>query len=71
MNALGHAARAVGDFVIGDDWRVAVGVAAAIAVTALVAASAVASWWVLPTGVIALLVNSLRRAVPRHDGGAG
>ena len=64
MKALARAALAVWDFVVGDDWRVAVGVAAAIAITALVAASAVTSWWVLPTAVIALLVNSLRRAGP-------
>jgi hypothetical protein len=55
---MAHAARAVWDFIVGDDWRVAVGVGVAIAATALVATSAVASWWVLPTGVIALLVNS-------------
>jgi hypothetical protein len=64
MKALGRAALAVWDFVVGDDWRVAVGVAAAIAITALVAASPAASWWVLPTAVIALLVYSLRRAGP-------
>jgi hypothetical protein len=50
------------DFVVGDDWRVALGVAAAIAVTALVATSTVAAWWVLPLGVVALLADSLRRA---------
>lgn len=50
------------DFVVGDDWRVALGVAAVIAVTALVATSTVAAWWVLPLGVVALLADSLRRA---------
>jgi hypothetical protein len=53
---------AVWDFVVGDDWRVAVGVAVAIGVTAVVAASTVTSWWVLPIAVIALLIASLRRA---------
>ena len=62
MNALTRAGIAVWDFVVGDDWRVAVGVGAAIGITALVAASAVAAWWVLPTAVIALLIDSLRRA---------
>ena len=52
----------VWDFVVGDDWRVALGVAAAIAVTALIATSTVAAWWVLPVGVVALLADSLRRA---------
>jgi hypothetical protein len=54
------------DFVVGDDWRVALGVAAAIAVTALVATSTVAAWWVLPLGVVALLADSLRRAARRR-----
>jgi hypothetical protein len=50
------------EFVVGDDWRVALGVAVAIAVTALIATSTVAAWWVLPVGVVALLADSLRRA---------
>ena len=50
------------DFVVGDDWRVALGVVTAISVTALVATSSVAAWWVLPLSVIALLADSLRRA---------
>lgn len=50
------------DFVVGDDWRVALGVVTALSVTALVATSSVAAWWVLPAGVVALLADSLRRA---------
>ena len=53
------------EFVVGDDWRVALGVAVAIAVTALIATSTVAAWWVLPVGVVALLADSLRRAARR------
>jgi hypothetical protein len=53
------------DFVVGDDWRVALGVVTAISVTALVATSSVAAWWVLPLGVVALLADSLRRAARR------
>jgi hypothetical protein len=56
------------DFVVGDDWRVALGVVAAIAVTALVATSTVAAWWVLPLGVVALLADSLRRAARQARG---
>jgi hypothetical protein len=55
-------ARGVWGFVVGDDWRVALGVAVAIAATALVATSTVASWWVLPVAVVGLLADSLRRA---------
>ena len=56
---------AIWDFVVGDDWRVARGVAVAIAVTAVVADSSVAAWWVLPVAVVALLTDSLRRAARR------
>jgi hypothetical protein len=58
-------ALAVWDFVVGDDWLVALGVAVAIAATALVADSTVAAWWVLPVAVVALLLDSLRRAARR------
>ncbi|HEY5316701.1 MAG TPA: hypothetical protein VIJ20_01885 [Solirubrobacteraceae bacterium] len=65
MTALSRAALAVWDFVVGDDWRVALGVVVAIAVTALVAGSTVAAWWVLPVAVVGLLLDSLRRAARR------
>jgi hypothetical protein len=50
------------DFVIGDDWRVAVGVALAIAAVALLHHRHVAAWWLLPPAVLLLLYVSLRRA---------
>jgi hypothetical protein len=50
------------DFVIGDDWRVAVGVALAIGVVAILHHRHVAAWWVLPVAVLLLLYVSLRRA---------
>jgi hypothetical protein len=49
-------------FVIGDDWRAAVGVAVAIGGTAALAAEAVAAWWLLPVAVVLVLYVSLRRA---------
>lgn len=55
------AALAVWDFVVGDDWRTAAGVAVAIGLTALLAAAGVAAWWVMPVSVAVLLVVSLRR----------
>lgn len=52
------------DFVVGDDWRVAVGVVVALAVTyVLSTATSVPSWWVLPVAVAILLTLSLRRAI--------
>ena len=68
MSRVGPVLNGVWEFVVGDDWRVALGVVAAIAVTALVATSAVAAWWILPLGVVALLADSLRRAARRARG---
>jgi hypothetical protein len=51
------------DFVIGDDWLVAVLVAAGIGATAVVAAAGVAAWWLLPLAVLVVLWVSLRRAI--------
>lgn len=47
------------DFVVGDDWRLAIGVIAGLGLTALLAqATTVAAWWVTPVVVIAVLVAS-------------
>ena len=51
------------EFVIGDDWLVAVLVAAAIGATAILAAANIAAWWLLPLAVPAVLWLSLRRAI--------
>ena len=50
------------DFVIGDDWRAAALVGVGIGAAALVAASGIAAWWVMPLTVVVVLVVSLRRA---------
>jgi hypothetical protein len=50
------------DFVVGDDWRVAVGVALAIVAVAVLHHEHVAAWWVLPLAVLLVLYLSLRRA---------
>jgi hypothetical protein len=51
------------EFVAGDDWRIAAGLAAALGLCALLAHEAVDSWWLLPLAVVALLADSLRRAI--------
>ncbi len=56
---------AVWGFVVGDDWRTAIGVTFALGLTALIAAAGVAAWWVMPLSVLVLLVLSLRRAARR------
>ena len=51
------------DFVIGDDWRVAAVVVAALALTALaVHVADLNAWWLPPVAVLAALGWSLRRA---------
>ena len=49
------------DGIVGDDWRAALGIAAAIGVTAAIAAGGIAAWWFLPLAVAAVLWLSLRR----------
>jgi hypothetical protein len=58
------------DFIVGDDWRVAVAVVLALAGTyALATATVVPAWWVLPAAVAIVLPLSLwRTARPRPPG---
>jgi hypothetical protein len=51
------------DFVVGEDWVVAVGVVAGLGGTAALAHAGVAAWWLLPIVVAALLALALRRAI--------
>jgi hypothetical protein len=60
----------VWEFIVGDDWRTALGVVLALALTALLATTTVAAWWIMPLAVIGLLALSICRAarqVPRDD----
>ena len=50
------------NFIVGDDWRVAAGVAVALASTAFLTHEGVNAWWLLPAGVTVVLALSLRRA---------
>jgi hypothetical protein len=57
------------DFVVGDDWHVAVIMVAALAVTALlVHAAGVNAWWLVPLCAFAALGWSLHRATAGHRG---
>jgi len=55
------------DFVVGDDWRVAVVVVAALVLTAALAAAGIPAWWVLPAATVAVLAVSLGRAARAAD----
>jgi hypothetical protein len=60
------------DFIVGDDWRVAVAVVVALAITYGVSTTPIPAWWVLPATVLIVLPLSLWRAarVPRSRSGA-
>jgi hypothetical protein len=62
VNRLESLLRFIWEFVIGDDWRIALGVVLAISATALIADTGIAAWWILPVAVGALLWYSVRRA---------
>jgi len=49
------------DFVVGDDWRAALGVVIALGATAALVAAGVNAWWLMPVGVAGVLFLSLRR----------
>jgi hypothetical protein len=49
------------DFIVGDDWRVAAGLAAALGLTWLLADHGHSAWWLLPLAVGLLLAESVQR----------
>ena len=67
MTFLGNFAAFWYDFIVGDDWVLAVGVLVALALTAFAARSALenAAWLLLPLLAAAVLGISLWRAAKR------
>jgi hypothetical protein len=62
MSHLRAFARFWWNFVVGDDWRVAAGIAVALGVTDILAREHHDVWWLLPLAVALVLGASLRRA---------
>jgi hypothetical protein len=59
------------DFIIGDDWRVALGVILALAITYVASRSTDAPlWWILVVAVAVLLPVSIHRVTRRTSAGA-
>lgn len=50
------------DFIIGDDWTIALGVVVAVGLTAVAARAGLAAWVILPVTVTAGLIWSVARA---------
>jgi hypothetical protein len=55
------------DFVVGDDWSVAVGVVIALIITALLAHQNITAWWLMPVAVVLVLAMSLWRVTQKTD----
>lgn len=47
------------DFIVGDDWRLALAAIVLVPATALAVHAGVNAWWLLPLGVAALLALSV------------
>jgi hypothetical protein len=62
MSRLETLGRFAWDFVVGDDWRIAVVVIVALAVTAVLAGATTTGWWILPVATVAVLGLSVWRA---------
>jgi hypothetical protein len=54
------------DFLIGDDWRLAVGVVITISSVFFVAHHGVNAWWLLPLAVALILMISVTHEVRRQ-----
>jgi hypothetical protein len=67
MRRLEAFARFLWDFVVGDDWRIAAGVVLALAITALIAGTSIAAWWILPVAVGMLLGISVLGAARQRS----
>jgi hypothetical protein len=53
------------DFVVGDDWRIAVAVVAGLVLTWALTRSAVDAWWLLPLAFVLAVPLTLWHAVRR------
>jgi hypothetical protein len=56
------------NFVVGDDWRAALGLAIALGATYALAHEGVNAWWLLPIGVVVVLVASVWWEAAASDG---
>ena len=59
-------------FIVGDDWRVAVGVFLALAITFSLSRTTTApTWWIIVVAVAGLLAYSIRRVAKRSPDADG
>jgi hypothetical protein len=55
------------NFIVGDDWTVAAGVALALALVAILTDHGVNAWWLLPLAVALLTASSVWREARRSE----
>ncbi|MFN2646203.1 MAG: hypothetical protein ABR570_14535 [Burkholderiales bacterium] len=51
------------DFIVGDDWTIALGVVVATFLSAWLVRQGVNAWWLLPVVTVVMLASSLFREV--------
>jgi hypothetical protein len=59
MSRLESLLRFLWDFVVGDDWRIALAVVSALLLTLVLSDNGVTSWWLLPLIVAVMLSASI------------
>jgi hypothetical protein len=62
MKAVRAVTDVLADLVLGDDWRVSLGIVVTLALTGLVAHSGVPAWWIPPLAVLGLLAGTVLAA---------
>jgi hypothetical protein len=63
MKGLARLGAFIYDFVVGDDWRLAISVVLALVLAAVLEHTGASAWWVVPVVVLVALSLSLRRVV--------
>lgn len=58
----------VRELLVGDDWRTALGIVFALALTGLVATTDMAAWWITTVATLALLRWSVLRRARQPSG---
>jgi hypothetical protein len=54
------------DFIVGDDWLLALGVALTLALSYAVSRAHSHAWWIVPIAILVLLPVSLWRAIRKR-----
>ena len=55
------------DFIVGDDWRLAIGVVVIVGIVVVLAQNGFNWWWLLPVAVACLLTMSVLQELRRHS----